>query len=148
VSVERRGDVWRARYRDGSGRQHAKHFRTKALAEVWERKQRRGVIRDEGYRADLRTVLGGKPASTVLPDGDFKLLYRCWGPHQQLLYVGVTGNGFARVQQHAVKGWFEREVIVVTFERIPADVATKIERDVIAKEDPKHNIQSRVRHVG
>lgn len=50
MSVEPRGNGWRARYRDASGRQHTRQFRTKALAQEWEQEQRvavrRGVHRD------------------------------------------------------------------------------------------------------
>jgi integrase len=34
-SVSRRGDAWRARYRDASGREHARHFSTKREGEAW-----------------------------------------------------------------------------------------------------------------
>jgi integrase len=35
ASIKKRGDVWRARYKDATGKEHAGHFPTKAKAQAW-----------------------------------------------------------------------------------------------------------------
>jgi hypothetical protein len=91
----------------------------------------------------LAAVLGPAVGSTQLPRGRFALLYRCWAQDRKLLYVGITGHGMRRMLNHAEKGWFEREVAAVTFERVPAEHAVEAEQAVIRAERPRYNITHR-----
>jgi len=127
-------------------------YRTRRDAEL-ARIELLGKLRDGTYADPSRTrarargeavrlLMEGKAASITLPDGPFRLLYRCWGEDQRLLYVGLTENGRQRVlKQHAPKGWFERECIAVTFERVPAVQAVDLEHAAIAHERPAYNRQ-------
>jgi hypothetical protein len=35
ANIQKRGDAWRARYRDAAGKEHARHFRRKIDAQRW-----------------------------------------------------------------------------------------------------------------
>lgn len=56
-SIKKRpGGMWRARYRDAAGREHARHFRTKAKGQQWL-DQDRPVRRSPSGSLHLRRVL-------------------------------------------------------------------------------------------
>lgn len=40
-----------------------------------------------------------------------------------------------------IEGWFEREVEVVIFERVPFDLAERIEKECIRVERPRYNLR-------
>jgi integrase len=44
ASIKRRGNAWRARYRDDSGREHAGHFPTRIKAQQWIDQQTAGLV--------------------------------------------------------------------------------------------------------
>jgi len=75
-----------------------------------------------------------------VPAGRFALLYRCYGIDDELLYVGVTTHGWRRLSAHAEKGWFEREVLIVTFERVSTSEAVLLEAAAIEAGQPKYNV--------
>jgi integrase len=47
ASIKKRGDSWRARYRDLDGKEHAGHFATKAAAQRWLDQQTAGLVRGD-----------------------------------------------------------------------------------------------------
>jgi hypothetical protein len=110
---------------------------TRCRQRARKREQRRAREGREQAIAEARRTWQG---STALPRGPFVLLYRCWGEDGALLYVGITGQGMRRVLAHAGKGWFEREVAAVTFQRTPAKHAAEVEREVIRAERPRYNL--------
>jgi hypothetical protein len=104
------------------------------------REERRQLVAER--TAAVAAVLGQAPRGPE-PRGPVVLLYRCWAEDGALLYVGIAQRGMHRVRQHAEKGWFEREVAAMTFERVPAAHAGEVERAVIRAERPRYNIHHR-----
>ena len=81
ASIAKRQDGrWRARYRDSSGREHAKHFRRRVDAQRWLDQVTASVVRGdyvdprEGrvtlrtYAASWRKTLVGRPATLSIVD--------------------------------------------------------------------------------
>lgn len=69
-------------------------------------------------------------------------LYRHFGAKDELLYVGISISAMARLAQHKeASPWFE-EITKVTIEHFATrQEAITAEREAIAKEHPKYNVQ-------
>jgi integrase len=57
ASIKKRGDVWRARYRDDAGKEHAAHFPTRARAQQWLDAETAKLVRGEWVDPKARRVL-------------------------------------------------------------------------------------------
>lgn len=94
---------------------------------------RRGFAREE------ELLRPGNPAA----EGGLQFVYRLYGQHDQLLYIGVSGNLKKRMQQHRrdKKWWSEvtRTVSQCFDSREEAELA---EAEAIASERPLHNRQT------
>jgi hypothetical protein len=67
-------------------------------------------------------------------------LYRFYDAAGQLLYVGITGVGFTRLQQHACRKSWWWEIKAATFEHFPSRYeATLAETRAIRTERPRRN---------
>ena len=65
VAVSKRGEVWRARYRDELGRQHSRSFAKKSQGEAWVAEQLRAIKRGEWIDPDTTITLSDYAASWV-----------------------------------------------------------------------------------
>lgn len=141
VSVKRdelgnyRARCW---YRDMAGHRHQIDLvRSTERAAVEAAK---GLAREKGLRfAD--TSAGVK---TLRRDKQW-WLYRMFDAEGRLLYIGVTEQGIRRWLQHQQrKPWFA-DVRAWTVEVMPdGDTARAAEREAIASESPRHNVQGRL----
>ena len=72
-------------------------------------------------------------------------LYRHFGAGGELLYVGISASALRRLAEHKqVSAWFN-EIRTVTIESLPdREAALAAERDAVANEQPKFNVQHKV----
>jgi predicted GIY-YIG superfamily endonuclease len=73
-------------------------------------------------------------------------LYRHYGANDELLYIGISLNSAARLQQHKEhSAWFD-EIKGVTIDKFESrDLALFAEAQAIMDEQPKYNIQHKKR---
>ena len=77
---------------------------------------------------------------SVLADAPHAL-YRFFDQSGALLYVGLTANPGARLNEHRGQPWWS-EVANVTLETFPSrETVTEAERTAIGSEKPRYNIQ-------
>jgi hypothetical protein len=79
-----------------------------------------------------------EPKKTL--DKETYTVYQIFGASGELLYVGVTGWGFGRVEQHRANRYWFKEAASATFEHYPDKMAALLrERAIIAACEPKYN---------
>jgi integrase len=60
ASIKKRGDVWRARYRDDTGKEHAGHFPTRAKAQRWIDQETAKLVRGDWIEPSVGNVTYGE----------------------------------------------------------------------------------------
>jgi predicted GIY-YIG superfamily endonuclease len=95
---------------------------------------------EEKYNPDALAYYDPKPSDIYEPEA--QVLYRLFDEASELLYVGVSKNALARMDQHQLdKPWFT-DVALVKFEHFPSrEAVLEAERLAILTERPKYNQQ-------
>lgn len=71
-------------------------------------------------------------------------VYRCYGDDGRLLYVGASVNVEARLAQHRTSSWWGWMLDRVEVTSFPDEATARAaEREAIATENPRFNIQGR-----
>lgn len=78
---------------------------------------------------------------TYFLDSDPHVVYRAYGPNDELLYIGMTCNLKARMRHHREYSVWTRYAVYLTEEWLPSrGDAYAAERLAILAENPKYNI--------
>jgi hypothetical protein len=72
------------------------------------------------------------------------VVYRAYGDDASLLYVGMTGRGMARFQQHAHRVEWWAECVRIDVRHFPTfEIAVAAEKWAIQSEHPRFNVRPR-----